>query len=124
VYRGKKKKEFLAKLPEKVVVWKVMEKLDGRYYPPFYANRAYQAGKNTTKAICANAGYKVAYHSFRQKHAAELWNNWPRHKVVRCIVPKKSITAVGTQWIGPVTGSVPVIVSTEIICPKYVGKTG
>jgi len=109
VYRGKQKKDALAKLPESGYYWKKVLKRfssDG-YYPPVRNlpnDKPYKVGWNNTKLKYDNEGYALCFHIWRDKS-----KNFGR---IRCIVKKKDIVAIGEQW-----GSL-VIVTKRFWMPK------
>ncbi len=94
-----------------------------QYSAVFYNTYRFYGGKNKTKGKYNDVGYKVAFHSFASKRDALdwestycWWTNVTDWKLKCCKVPVKSIIAGGEQ-----NGS-KVIISTEIICPKYFGN--
>lgn len=123
IYRGKQKREALAKLPESGYYWKVIEtELDDRYYPPCWGNKPYKIGWNKTSKICRIGGYDLAYHIFRSQKSALSYrkifspkSRMPYLKVIRCKVEKKDIINIGTQNKGLC------IVTTRFWCPKPKG---
>ncbi len=121
VYSKKKRLELIEKHQkgEFIWVWKTFYVHWGRYVATFFKFRFY-SGKN--KANCENTGegYKSGIHSFPNKEDAYVWRTEKREIVKKCRVPVKSITAMGVQWLGG--KDLLVIVSTEIICPKYFGS--
>jgi len=93
IYRGKEKREALAKLPESGYYYKsVIERKDG-YYPPIMilpGNRPYRVGWNNTKKRYDDAGYALCFHLYRKQKT--------NHNLIRCIIKKKDIVAIGTQF--------------------------
>ena len=135
VYRGKQKKEALAKLPESGYYWKVVKVgWRGGYFAPLLWQRGYfapllfsvrhEAGWNITKKVYNNAGYALAYHLYRHKRDAERWKGafcktYYPYKIIRCKVEKKDIINIGMQ--DGYTGAF-VIVATRFWCPKPEGE--
>lgn len=123
VYRGKKKREALASLPETMYVWKVVRVWIGEkkyrsqayHFPSF----PFRAGWNKTRPRYLGEGYLVAYHSFRKKSAALWWieRSSGNVRLIRCKVLKKDIVAIGLQRCE--YNDCLVIVSTRVWMPKY-----
>lgn len=117
IYQGKQKKEALAKLPESGYYWKTMSVgANGRYYPICFAlpnQESYKTGWNKTSPKYIRQGYNVAFHVHRTKEVAKGW----RGTVIRCIVKKEDIVAIGTQ-----NGDI-CIVTKRIWIPKPRAKT-
>ena len=93
IYRGKQKKEALAKLPESGYYWKWVLKRDSGYYPHIMilpGNRPFAIGWNTTKIKYDDIGYALCFHLWRDKNKNE--------KRIRCIIKKRDIVAIGIQW--------------------------
>ena len=114
VYRGKQKKEALAKLPESGYYWKSV-RYDGVEYSPGIRRHkpAFVAGWNETRGCYLGEGYNIAFHLYKNKREADWWT---RHDVngrrtIRCKVNKKDIVAIGEQH-----GLC--IVTTRFWCPK------
>lgn len=104
VYRGKKKKEVLAKLPEMVTCWKIVQRRGNqhgsKFVPEWYAgNSLFLAGWNTTKPFLGyQYKYEIAFHAFRTKKAAEKWRGDYKHTyLVKCKTRKRDIVAIGKQ---------------------------
>lgn len=98
VYKGKEKKEALAKLPEMVKCWKVVRRLREQYWPPIFDSQPYRAGWNVTKPRRCHLRYKVAFHAFLNKKEAENWaNKGFGQKVIQSKTEKKDIVAIGEQ---------------------------
>ena len=99
VYKGKEKKEALAKLPEMVKCWKVVGRLRRKqYWPPIYCSQPYRAGWNVTLPITHYLRYSVAFHAFLNKKEAETWaNKGLGQKVIQSKTEKKDIVAIGEQ---------------------------
>ena len=118
VYRGKQKREALAKLPDSGYYWKCVYIADDSYEPiimPGY----FKNGWNKTKGCYNRTGYKLAFHLHRTKEAAESWRGFRlSRKVVRCKVEKKDIIHIGKQSGGLC------IVTTRFWCPKPKAKLG
>lgn len=124
VWSKKKTKEWLKDKPEKIRVWRIMRVLNGEYYPLFHQTATpFRPGLNNATAPVGDGNYRLGYHSFYQKTHAEAWRYRTQARV-QCFVPKKSVLHIGTQ-LSVLTGQMePIIVSTEVICPKYVGNIG
>lgn len=102
VYKGKKKKDALAKLPEMVKCWKVVGRFrfnDKQYYsPPIFDNKHYMVGWNEVRPKYYRVGYRVAFHAFLKKKQAENWANAGLgQKVIQSKTEKKDIVAIGEQ---------------------------
>lgn len=104
VYRGKHKKEALAKLPKSGYYWKVVKFYNSKYYPPIYSEfSSYKIGWNTTYPKSDYAGYLLAYHIFRTKAGARKMMHWvicygsQKKAIIRCKVMKKDIINIGIQ---------------------------
>lgn len=126
VYPKKKRETLIAKHQKEkyIYVWKVFTKYPNGHFGLIRCAYQFFRGKNKTKITRKGMGYKMAYHSFLHKETAIRWSEmWidTKNRVVKCKVLVKSITAVGKQnfYNEPLS---PVIVSTEIICPKYFGS--
>ena len=116
VYRGKEKKEALAKLPESGYYWKCVTSRGWGYIAPCYGTR-YKSGWNYVEAKRGGQEeYPVAFHLFRTKAGLIAWLRWvgrdKKDKIVRCKVEKKDIVAIGKQ------SSDLCIVTTRFWCPK------
>lgn len=93
IYRGKEKREALAKLPKSGYYWKKVWKKDSGYYPPIMilpGNKPFKIGWNTTKIKYNGEGYALCFHLYKDK----IEND----NQIRCIIKKKDIVAIGTQW--------------------------
>lgn len=114
VYRGKQKKEALAKLPESGYYYKVVTVDDGKYYPICKnSGIAYKAGENITKRVYGTEDYAKAYHLFKSWHTAEKWfDHVSYEKLIKYKVDKKDIIHIGKQSNGLC------IVTTRFWCPK------
>lgn len=100
VFRGKEKRETLAKLPVSGYYWKIVSFKDNKYWPEFYSHYPFAVGLNVTQGCSYHRipEYNAAYHAFRTKKSAEKWRGsckWV--KIVRCIIKKKDLTAIGSQ---------------------------
>ena len=104
VYRGKRKKRALTKLPKSGYYWKVVI-FDGKKYssPIFSEFGSYKIGWNTTKPKIDYAGYRLAYHLYRTKKTAERMkrgvsvHGGEKKVIVRCKVKRKDIINIGIQ---------------------------
>ena len=125
VYKGKQKRDALAKLPENGYYWKAVCYEHDKYKPQEMVGcDAYKIGWNKTKAIKYEYNsYRIAFHIFRNKKDAEEWrigyNMFTRKhiKVVRCKVEKKNIVAIGLQSGVKLRYGL-VILTTRFWCPK------
>ena len=102
VYRGKKKKAELAKLPKSGYYWKLALLLNGKYYPPIFSGCPYKKGWNNTRPKSEWAGYLLAFHLFRTKKQARKMKSWvagigKKKVIVRCKVKRKDIINIGLQ---------------------------
>jgi len=109
VYRGKKEKTELSKLPNMITCWKVVSRYGNQHgsrYCPEYRNnlRTFLVGWNKTKPIVKRyyGNYKIAFHTFRTKMGADDWKSFYRTDlyVVKCKTRKKDIVAIGEQRRG------------------------
>lgn len=128
VYKGKEKKDALAKLPKSGYYYKVVkyEKFDydnqrksdwfndGKYYPIFFDDNPFRSGWNRTEPKYVSVGYKVAFHLFRSYHKAKRWLG-AHEKIIRCIIEKKDIVAIGKQSVDDRSSTV---VTTRFWMPK------
>jgi hypothetical protein len=125
VYRGKRKKEALAKLPESGYYWKaVLLNETNQYTPTVYQHRCvFIAGWNLTNPVAADVDcgcttYKAAFHLFRTKEAAKKWVDnygWiyrSNIRYIRCKIEKKDIINIGEQ------DNELCVVTTRFWCPK------
>ena len=103
VYKGKKKKAELAKLPEMVTCYKVVNQYGnqhGSFYRPEYQSGCFSVGWNVVKPekLYYYSKYKVAYHAFLTRKDAKKWKDNDRWtKIVKCKTEKKDIGAIGKQ---------------------------
>jgi hypothetical protein len=118
VYRGKEKKDALAKLPKSGYYWKLVVLFDNKYIPPIFSEYgSYKNGWNSTHQKSECAGYFLAYHLFRYKKDAKKMMYWvsafkKKKVIVRCKVRKKDIINIGRQDMGLT------IVTTRFWMPK------
>lgn len=106
------KKYWLDKKPEKIIMYKLVEKMmvNGRffYYPrhknsasPFFPERTNRisSGREPIKLYTERGEYKPFYHLFKYKKDAKAWKDiwYGRGVIVKCEVAKKDITDLGTQ---------------------------
>ena len=102
VYRRKQKKEALAKLPDMITCWKVVQKQGNqhgsRFVPEMYKRSSlFLTGWNVVEPYMSyNSGYRVAFHAFQTKKGAEDWKGYYKH-IVKCKTRKKDIVAIGEQ---------------------------
>lgn len=118
VYRGKQKKEALAKLPESGYYWKRLKRYINHYYPlikKLPGDKPFRKGWNHTKKKYVGVSYAVAFHLHRHRRGAQSWPSgaWSSDEIVRCKVDKKDIISIGEQC-GDIT-----IVTTRFWCPKF-----
>ena len=117
VYKGKEKKEALAKFPETGYYWKVVTFIDGKYYPSVYKySEPFKTLNVKKKPLYRGMGYNLAFHIFRYKKDAIAWRGWLDDRVVRCKVKKQDIVAIGTQRIFGMQKLV--IVTKRFWCPR------
>ncbi|KKM72808.1 hypothetical protein LCGC14_1416800 [marine sediment metagenome] len=121
VFRGKKKKEALAKLKDTIIVWKILHapRASRSYYVTEIKGVHVYAGKNKFRQNIiikhfGRSNYRGGSHFWMKKngHWDILWGN----KLVRCTIKKSDINAIGTQ-----NGHFVVVVKKAIF-PKYIGK--
>ena len=122
VYRGKQKKEALAKLPESGYYWKAVRvNTKGRYTPLFWnKHKSFRTGSNKTKGCYCGVEYKVAFHLFPNHKEAKVFAG-VSYVIIRCKVKKEDIVALGKQNFYPYTSDVRqllTIVTTRFWCPK------
>lgn len=135
VYRGKKKSEALAKLPESGYYWKVVKDgmldectyswgREGNYYPSIYHDdeKPFKIGWNYTTPKYFKEGYKVAFHLFRSRKQAVNWTG-KNEKTIRCKVEKKDIINIGEQTKGHISPTI-TIVTKRFWMPKPKKKIG
>ena len=101
VFKGRRKKKELAKLPEMVKCWKVVGHLRGdrkQYWPPIFDHKPYMVGWNKIRPSYRHLGYKVAFHAYLNKKEAKNWVK-PElsQKVIQSKTEKKDIVAIGEQ---------------------------
>jgi hypothetical protein len=124
IFRGKEKKEMLAKLKDTIIVWKALKKPDKKR--PFYQTdcrhvRVY-AGENKFKQpiICHHRSgtYRGGGHFWLTREAARNWcNNMPRKEaVVRCTIKKEWINSMGRQ------NKYVCVVVKKVVFPARVGR--
>ncbi|KKN51507.1 hypothetical protein LCGC14_0621990 [marine sediment metagenome] len=118
VYKGKKKKDALAKLPESGYYWKLVVLRNNKYRPPIYSEYgSYNIGWNTTTPKSEFESYLLAYHLFCTKSGARSMKRWVpafygTKVIVRCKVRRKDIINIGLQ------GKHLTIVTKRIWIPK------
>lgn len=114
VYRGKQKKEALAKLPDSGYYWKCLEIIMGIYCTPVFFERIIN-GWNKTSG--------VGYHIFRNKADAQKYRDGflttmrEKIKLVRCKAKKRNIRQIGMQSGSRLETGL-CIVTTRFWCPK------
>lgn len=110
------KKRWLGKQPKNIIAYKIMRKKRGKYYPlftshghgfdSFFPRRMNRIKGNRTTILswfrlppgCHKAAhYAPEYHLFRYKKNAFDWGKYRYAVIVKCEIPKKDITEVGTQ---------------------------
>lgn len=133
VYRGKQKKEALAKLPDRMYCWKVMdEKFCSLWMQSGLLQ--YTVGEQVFPANTISGGKRLGYelpnykgggHFFRHRADAEEYKRWvvsyqlnPQIQIIRTIINKTDITNLGTDSN---MNSGLTIVARKAIFPKYVG---
>lgn len=98
VFRGIRKKEALAVLPDSGYYWKTVNvRNEGLYYPVHQRKYIpFDTGNNETKSKRIGIGYKVAFHLYRNKKDAEKKRlGFRARAVIRCKAHKKHIVAIG-----------------------------
>lgn len=114
-------KEWLENKPDTITAYKVVKIEDKKAYPPVFWGQYKKTNKLDSEKCpgekCPGftmvlnkrgsydyVGYKAYYHIFSTKQAAKEWSTarWSFLKtratrVLECEIPKKSITAVGTE---------------------------
>ena len=136
VYRGKERKEALAKLKDVITVWKVLlppdEEMDYYYTDcrswPVYAGEVKfkQNVINKDGSFAWGPKYRGGGHFWLTREAAIEWKEMDCYmsgnkdteiyKHVRCTVRKEDINAIGEQ------GGHVVVVVKKATFPKYVGE--
>jgi hypothetical protein len=122
VYRGKQKKEALAKLPDSFYVWKVVCRANGGGFvtdcelKPLYGGEVeFVANIINRKHRYKDQRYCGGGHFWMTRGAAEL-SQLGDEKIVRCRAKKKDVTSIGRQE------GYRVIVLKKATFPKWVGK--
>ena len=100
VYRGKQKREAIAKLPEKFPVWKVCTKRNGKYYPwvigEYDEDYRLFAGRQKAKSDLPSCGF----HAFLTKETAERFATAP---IIECVARRRDIRQIGhPNWLDSV----------------------
>lgn len=107
VYKGKQKREAIAKLPEKFWVWK-RAKFDGAVCrPTTFSHKcdAYYSGRQKASylgvARCVDdprrsAGYRAGWHCYRRRDDAAQWLTL-QDTMLRCQARRRDIIAIGKQ---------------------------
>lgn len=110
LWSKEKQKEWLEKQPDNIVGYKVVEIEKDNIYPCCYVNRHNHGKFSPTKNKIAETTeemknvktmnglnyYTAYYHVFKTRKAALAWKT-AHDTILKCIVPKKSITNIGTQ---------------------------
>ena len=129
------KKEILKDMPKKsIVVYKVVNKCEGKYFPPCRYCDSYVEGLNKVpifrryiSTCCPNykgifLDYKVGFHSFKYKNDAQKYSNHitlNTSTVIECQINQSWITEIGEQNLGAITYFGICFVTNKIIFPKY-----
>ena len=121
VYRGKREKTALVKLPNMITCWKIVRRKGNRHgsiYCPEFRNSliSFLAGWNKTEPFTKSylGNYKIAFHAFRTEMAAKDWaGKYYSLHIVKCKTRKKDIVAIGEQIRGHLC-----IVTKRIWIPK------
>ncbi|KKN01497.1 hypothetical protein LCGC14_1127260 [marine sediment metagenome] len=131
VYKGKQKKEFLAKLPDVVTAWGVVSK-GGREYVSICNNFRFVAGINEAEQVeveieTDSIKYTSGFHRLlSRKEAEECFGKlYSSEEIHSCEILKEDIIACGEQAsfvTATKQGSHPVIVAKRAKFPKYFGK--
>lgn len=105
-----KRKEWLGKKSDTFTVYKAVQKLDGKYYPPSFGttiplnvgiNELEKAPEFTQSIIFTKKPfcYRPYYHLFLTKEGATWWRKLSLDRViVKCKVNKKDVKSIGTQY--------------------------
>lgn len=120
VYRGKQKREALAKLPDEFYVWKHLMEDDDGYWTSSdskkdrvfagqmkapYLGPAYRTPVRHGRPLTGQKAYKSGWHAWRQKGEDEI----------RCRAFKRHIVSIGSQFEDTV------VVLSHITFPKKCG---
>ena len=101
LFRGKRKSKELAKLPDMVTCWKVVNRKGNQYSSKYIAEYRYYsflAGwNNTMPRQSLYFKYKIAFHAFLTKQVAYKWRSYKNSCIVKCKTKKKDIVAIGEQ---------------------------
>ena len=133
VYRGKQKKESLAKLPDEFPVWKMVRvDLNGKYRPLVFGTTTIQLYCGEMVAASGRypvPSYKLGWHANPSRSGTREFaraNGWSTaipeqydaqaFQIIKCLAKKKHIVAIGSQ-----DGHV-VVVLSHITFPKKCGK--
>ncbi len=126
VMKGKEKKDFLAKLPDMITVWKVVTKWGKGDYVTDCKSFSLHAGEVKFPQNTINKSnwrmfqgpiYKGGGHFFLIRQAARDWSGWHfQDRVVKCQIKKEWINNIGTQ------DSKKVVVVSRAIFPAFLGK--
>lgn len=120
IFRNKQKKEYLAKMPDEVIVWKVVHKrVDGSYITdckhfPLHAGEV-RFTQNIIHRV-RSSNYRGGGHFFKTRKAAKVWGQFAADRVIRCTTKKVWINTVGTQR------GATVLVVKRAIFPDYISK--
>lgn len=124
VYRGKDKKEALAKLPDEFPVWKVLWRTENGQWVTDTCRAFCRAGEQqadflgmSKSAYPEDPRYRCGWHAFLRRKGAVGWMDGVTGAghIVRCMAKKKHIRTIGIQ-----TGHV-VVVLSHITFPKKCG---
>ena len=114
-------KQWLVDQPETIIAYKVATAQE-KLYPPFYNMSEYYKRENTVpkiketdkESICWNDDcsekriyYSYYYFFMKKKDANDLlksltkqyYHRGGKYRLLKCKIPKKSITEIGIQWI-------------------------
>jgi hypothetical protein len=129
VYRGKQKKEALAKLPDEFPVWKVLkmwlgELVTGDRYTPVDSGELkapYLGELDCGELDCEpNGSYLAGWHAFTDAESASTYR-MGSEEVVQCAAKKCHVREIGGQYVrSSALGQV--VVLSHITFPKKCGK--
>ena len=118
IFRGKEKKEFLAKLPDEITVWKVVYKCSNGSYVTDCLRLPLHSGEVKFKQNLIRQSHARRYrgggHFFKTRAAARQWElNCDR--VIKCTIKKEWINTIGMQ------DKRVVLVVSRAIFPEFIG---
>ncbi len=121
IYSDDEMAEYLEGQPEVIEVWKIVKYQQGCFEPAIREG-LYKDGFNTTKSqkisVSNNRTYWSGYHFFTSRPDDEKCAQ-QRIVVIKCLVKKEWISAIGVQRWGDVPDIDVIIVSPQAIFPHY-----